>query len=120
MTQSSEEQRLREVLMDWWMETSRQEAEATVPKVIEYGGTDLMDMGRAVSWITGQDLSDQEAAEFGVYWYLLGKVARWTAAIRAGRPVSDDTILDIAVYAKMAQRIRAVGGWPVPVQEEQQ
>jgi hypothetical protein len=61
------------------------------------------------------DVNDEEATEIGIYFYELGKIARWTAAIREGRRVSDDTLHDAGIYIKMAQRNRAVGGWPFAV-----
>lgn len=99
-------------LMDWWQEISRSEAVSTIPKTIEYGSTDLLEMGQSFGGIADRELSDQEATEFGIYWYMLGKMARWTNAMKRGVPVSDDTLHDMAVYVKMAQRNRECGGWP--------
>lgn len=99
----------------WWMATAQREVEAVVPKAVEYGSTDLIDIGAQLARMTkmNPDLSDADKAELGVYFYLVGKMARWNDAIKAGRKVSDDTLHDIGVYVRMAQRIRAVGGWPI-------
>lgn len=100
----------------WWLEKAQAEIEATVPKAIEYSATDLFDMGRDLLETMGRDLdsySAGEIAELGVYVYLLGKVSRWKGAIKDGRRVSDDSLFDIGVYVRMAQRIRTVGRWPV-------
>ena len=43
---------------------------------------------------------------------IVGKMARWTDAIRTGRRVSDDTLFDLGIYVRMVHRVRAVGGWP--------
>lgn len=99
-------------LVRWWVELSSEEAERTVPKAIEYGADDLIEIGRSLAAVVELDLEPDEAAEWGIYFYMIGKIGRWTAAIRDRRRVSDDTIFDIKVYATMVQRIRAAGGWP--------
>lgn len=114
-----ESQELEQDLTEWWLKQATDEARATVPKAIEYGSDDLMEMGRTLAQVTGREMTPQECAEFGIYWYVLGKMARWTAAVKDGRPVSDDTILDIGVYTKMVQRIRQEGGWPYKYKENQ-
>ena len=103
-----------EALTDWWMDTARTEVEKVAPKAVEYGSTDLSEIGRTLSQVIGRGEGDSEAAqaELGIYFYLVGKMARWTDAIKSGRPVSDDTLHDIGVYVRMVQRIRDVGGWP--------
>ena len=111
-------------LETWWFEKAKNEIEATVPKAIEYSATDLFDMGRDLAETMGRDvrnMDDADLAELGVYVYVLGKVSRWKGAIKDGRKVSDDTIADLAVYARMVQRIRDAGGWPgTPVNNTQE
>lgn len=102
-----------QVVRDWWIEIAHEEVDRAVPKAIEYGSTDLIEIGRTLAATMHRaNLSDAEYAELGVYFYIVGKIARWTDAVKAGRRVSDDTLHDIGVYVRMAQRIRAVGGWP--------
>lgn len=102
-----------EELRGWWLEQARDEAEEAIIKADEYGAGDLLDLGRTMARIVGQPgLTDAEAMELGVFFYLRGKIARWSSAIEEQHPVSDDTIKDILVYARMAQRIRYLGGWP--------
>lgn len=112
---------LRLQLDDWWAEQSKQEMEACIPKAIEYGSTDLAVIGRALGRMMGRNgsMTHEEATELGIFFYLTGKIARWEDAITHGRRVSDDTLHDLAVYTKMMQRTRAVGGWPVAPGEEQ-
>lgn len=108
-------------LKGWWEQTAHDEIAGLTAKMVEYGGleraTDLEDIGRAL--VAAGVLPDQnrdsssQSQELGIYFYLVGKFSRWTAAIREGRPVSDDTLHDIGIYVRMAQRVRAVGGWPV-------
>lgn len=107
------EQSHMETVRDWWLEVARQEAEKVVPKAIEYGSTDLIEIGRTLGQVMHREgLGEAEQAELGVYFYIVGKIARWTDAVREGRAVSDDTLHDIGVYVRMAQRIRFSGGWP--------
>lgn len=105
---------LAEVLEDWWIDTARSDAEGVVPKAIEYSSVDLIEYGRTLALVMGLNhgISDEEATEIGIWGYLVGKIARWTGAIKEGRRVSDDTLLDISVYSYMARRNRDVGGWP--------
>lgn len=99
-------------LAQWWHTQAETEIEAVVPKAIEYGSRDLVEMGHTLARLMGQTVNDAEATEIGIWFYTLGKIGRWTEAIRRGHQVSDDTLHDIAVYTKMAQRTRVVGGWP--------
>lgn len=105
-------------LYTWWMTTSYGEIDSMMPKVVEYGATDLMWVGRQMAEATGRpDITDEEAAELGIYWFILGKIARWHAAVTEGRRPSDDTLHDLGIYARMAQRVRDAGSWPGPLQE---
>ena len=104
---------LEDALRLWWEHRADEEIVAVVPKAIEYSAVDLIEFGRTLALVMDLPaLSDEEYTEIGIWGYLVGKVARWTGAIREGRRVSDDTIHDISVYTKMAQRNRDVGGWP--------
>jgi hypothetical protein len=99
-------------LTEWWMTAAEDEIARTVPKAIEYSATDLTDIGHDLARTMGREVSDEEAAELGVFFYLRGKVARWVGAVMAGKRVSDDTLFDIGVYVRMCQRIREFGNWP--------
>lgn len=105
-------------LTEWWQRAAQDEINRTVPKAVEYGGQgaaqDLIWIGREMADTLGREVSDTEATELGIYFYLLGKLARWKAAVQEGRPVSDDTLFDMGVYLRMAVRNRDVGGWPFP------
>jgi hypothetical protein len=97
----------------WWMRVAGDEVIRVVPKAVEYGSTDLRDIGRAMAEAAGREVGDEEAVELGIYFYIIGKIARWSDAVKGGgRRVSDDTLHDIGVYVRMAQRNREVGGWP--------
>lgn len=99
-------------LIDWWMGQAASEAERTIPKAVEYGSTDLIDIGIMLGRTMRRDVDQEEAAELGVFFYLIGKIARWQSAIERGERPSDDTLFDIGVYVRMAQRIRHAGSWP--------
>lgn len=116
---NSEDEQMTLLLEEWWRDKSHGEMLACVPKAVEYGSTDLAVIGRAQARMMGrQNLTHEEAVEFGIFFYLIGKIARWEDAIAHGRRVSDDTLHDIAVYTKMMQRTRDVGGWPVAPEQD--
>lgn len=103
-------------LIGWWQGQAAEEAAALADKVVEYGGEgralDLIDLGRMIASIGGREVNEAEAQEIGCAMYAYGKMGRIIVAIREGRRPSDDSWYDLGVYARMAQRIRAVGGWP--------
>lgn len=114
---------VRDILSDWWREMSEQEIEKVVPKAVEYGATDLAELGRVWCLSANRDVSQlghEELTELGIYVYVFGKFARWLDAVKTGRRVSDDTLYDIGVYVRMAQRNRAVGGWPFDPNEHKE
>lgn len=96
----------------WWRKVAEREISDTVPKAIEYGATDLVDIGVQLGRWTKQELTDARAAELGCWFYLVGKMARATSALERGATPSDDTVKDIGIYVKMIQRIRDAGSWP--------
>lgn len=112
MTADPEPSSAEEELAEWWRDQAEAEIEQTVAKAVEYGSTDLVDIGQSLARVAGREIDDQEAAEWGIFFYLEGKLSRWRSAITDGREVSNDTLLDIGVYARMAQRIREAGSWP--------
>jgi hypothetical protein len=109
-------------LADWWAARALAEIEMVVAKAVEYGATDLRDLGyqmldmagRREQFMDPEDLhySDAYATEVGIVFYAQGKLARAVAAIKEGRRPSVDTWLDLGVYARMAQRVHDRGGWP--------
>lgn len=105
-----------EELKHWWNKVASEEIDMVARKAVEYGGNgaalDLIQIGQDLSLISKREVSDEEATEMSIYFYLRGKMSRWTAAIVEGKRVSDDTLLDIGIYVRMAQRNREVGGWP--------
>lgn len=107
-------------LEQWWRANTESEIAWLVPKAEEYGGmhraSDLVDLGRTMTELMGRDpgeYSEGALQELGIYFYLEGKLGRWKAAILENRGVSEDTLTDISVYARMALRARQAGGWPV-------
>lgn len=101
----------------WWREQAEDDIRMMAPKVESYGARDLIDIGRDLAYLTGRRVDDMEAALIGILFYARGKLARWMEATREGRVVPRDTLLDLAVYARMAQRVLDVGGWPNPPKE---
>lgn len=107
-------------LAEWWRAAAESEIDQTVAKALEYSGVggglplDLVNLGQQMAQLQSPErvYTDAEYAEIGIYFYLVGKMGRWGSAIREGRPVSDDTLLDMRVYTRMVQRIREKGQWP--------
>jgi hypothetical protein len=111
--QSPDLQALKTAVTNWWIDLAHEEADHAVAKAVEYGSTDLIEVGRTLALVMQREgLSDQEHTELGIYFYLIGKIARWTDAVRDGRLPSDDTLADIGIYVRMSQRNRFAGGWP--------
>ena len=103
-------------LSTWWAKTTENELQPMLNKIKEYGGDgmaiDLLDIGNQLARLSKREVTEAEAAELGCYFYILGKLARWSAAITENRQVSDDTLHDIGIYVRMVQRIRDCGEWP--------
>jgi hypothetical protein len=112
MAQALNPNALEALLTEWWMGKAEEEVRRTVPKAVEYSSTDLRDIGRDLAECMGRTVTDQEAMEMGIYFYIRGKLSRWTGALISGRQVSEDTLFDLGVYVRMAQRVRDTGGWP--------
>jgi len=95
----------------WWKRTTEQDLERLKPKVAEYGAGDLELMGAGLSMLTGGVA--QRGQESAIAFYALGKIARIISALEDGRSPSDDSWLDLEIYARMARRVRVTGGvWP--------
>ena len=103
-------------LVHWWIHNAFSEAIATAPKAEEYGSAELAEAGHVLSSLLAIPIesptSDAAAMETQIFQYVLGKIGRWTAAMRRGDRVSDDTLFDIGVYVRMVRKIRDTGEWP--------
>lgn len=91
-----------------WVDIAYSDVAAFAPKAAEYGSRDLTEMGYSMARMAGREVEDDEAYELGVYFYMLGKMGRWQAAVERGERVSDDTLLDMTTYSMMA-RLRRSG-----------
>lgn len=100
------------VLTEWWEQIAANDLNMVIPKAIEYGSRDLVEMGRTLARVAGREVDDDEATELGIWFYALGKMARWTAAVERGERVSYDTLVDLGVYSIMARRVQESGSWP--------
>lgn len=102
----------------WWLRTAQRDFEATVPKMVEYGGagsgsSDLRTMGYALAELCDlHDAPDAVKLELAVWFYILGKVSRLVSDYKAGKAGKPDTWFDISVYAMMGRRIQETGDWP--------
>lgn len=104
--------RMRVILASWWEDRTAAEIEAVVPKAVEYGANSMIEVGRTMARLAHRQVTDEEAIEMACMFYIAGKLGRWVDAVAEGTRPSDDTIYDIGIYTKMAQRNRDVGGWP--------
>lgn len=95
-------------LRDWWVKQAAAEADKLAPKAVEYGAYDLEMLGGMLGDMAGRPPS----VELGLVFYLAGKIARAVSAVKDGRQASDDTFLDIAIYARMVLYVREHGRWP--------
>lgn len=96
---------------EWWIEHATTEVDGMLAKMDEYGAGDLYKIGETFMSMTWHghaavDIDSQRHYELGVLFYLVGKVQRLLSAAERGRPASDDTWHDIAVYAKMVLATR--------------
>lgn len=103
---------LAEELGDWFLQQAGREARLAAPKAIEYGWRSMVQQGKGLAELAGREYTDQGAFELAVWDMVRLKVGRWTEAVMHGKAVSDDTLLDIGIYVKMAQRAREAGAWP--------
>lgn len=100
-------------LREWWLNKAIEDVEMVAEKAVTYGSNSLEQLGRKMAQLNGRkNITAEEAQELGCWVYLTGKAERWTDAVMRGERPKDDTILDIAMYATMAARIRVAGGWP--------
>lgn len=102
---------------EWWFEQAQLELDRTIPKAKEYGSGDLAVMASALRLLHSSKLSVAWGDSFYMEWacafYALGKVSRVIAAYARGDLPDSDSWFDLGVYCRMAQRIRATGGWEV-------
>lgn len=106
------ESAMKRDLGTWWGHVAAREFDAILPKVEQYGATDLRVLGAAMRSMAPQASSDVSDEELAIAFYAFGKLSRIMGAIADGRCPSDDCWHDLAVYAKMAQRVRETGNWP--------
>lgn len=100
-------------LRDWWLSTAQADMAMVAPKAVEYGSVELEEMGAALARMMGRsDLSAARRVELACWFYAMGKMQRWTAAVTRGEFVSDDTLTDLGVYTLMVRRAREAGTWP--------
>jgi len=102
-------------LFGWWITKAVESGVAVTVKALEYSSVDLHDMGVDLVYCQGRDPETYppgQLSEIGIATYVIGKVSRWKGAIRDGRRVSTDTLMDIVTYCTMALRVRETGNWP--------
>lgn len=109
-----------EEVAGWWHDTTKDDIKATLPKLAEYGASDLAIMGSALVRLLPAEVRagmddytlERTGVEMAIANYLLGKVGRMFSAWEQGNEPSADTIKDARIYAIMLTRAREFGGWP--------
>lgn len=96
-------------LKSWWLAVAEADADMAERKAAEYGSEDLEHIGKTLRRMMKVDPAVSNV-ELGIFFYLAGKIARITEAIRTGRAPSDDSYRDLEVYARMVRRARETGG----------
>lgn len=100
-------------LANWWSNLGCRDSELVIKKYQEYGNTALLEVGGQLADVLGwENATVAQKQELGIWFFMVGKMARWKTAIFKGEQVSKDTLDDLAVYATMARRVHAKGGWP--------
>lgn len=100
-------------LRGWWLATAHQDMTMVAPKAVEYGSVELEEMGAALARMMGRtDPLPAYRVELACWFYAMGKMQRWTAAITRGETASTDTLTDLGVYTLMVRRARQAGTWP--------
>ena len=83
-----------------------------IPKARTYGTTELSQLGATLMNVAGRgSVPERDAMQYAVWFYSIGKMARWTAAAKRGEQPTRDTVLDILVYALMWLKVEETGEW---------
>lgn len=83
-----------------------------IPKARTYGTTELSQLGATLMNVAGRgSVPERDAMQYAVWFYSVGKMARWTSAARRGEQPTRDTVLDILVYALMWLKVEETGEW---------
>jgi len=80
-------------------------------KAVQYGSNSLAKKGHRFAAAVGQRVNQGQALELGVAQYTAEKADRIEDAILRGQLPTEDTWVDVAIYALMAQYIRQYGRW---------
>jgi hypothetical protein len=70
-------------LLKWWQQTTKDEIESMLPKVIEYGANDLKVMGDAMLLLRPDLVGKIHPEELAISFYALGKMARIVGTLDA-------------------------------------
>lgn len=91
-----------------------------IPKARTYGTTELSQLGATLMHVAGRgSVPERDSMQYAVWFYSIGKMARWTAAAKRGEQPSRDTVLDILVYALMWLKVEETGEWWVDMPNQE-
>ena len=103
----------------WWRRTTQEELDSLMPKVVSYGANDLKVMGDVMMLSYPKLVGVVAPEELAIGFYSLGKIARIMGAYADGVEPNWDSWHDLAIYSKMAMRVRDTGTWPGPLERGQ-
>lgn len=92
-----------------WDNIQKTKAKIYFTKQREYGEADLWEVGKTVEKLARGGHTSALPNEIGSFFYLIGKVHRAIEAYEKGLQPSEDTLLDMAIYADMLLGARGVG-----------
>lgn len=104
-------------LDEYWKELTNLDISKTAPKAMAYGskGEDLIAIGRAMCDLgipVAPGVSPEQFHTYlGTYFYLVGKLARMSGALKRGLLPSPDTTFDTRIYSVILQRTQDTGHW---------
>lgn len=113
------EDRREEAFREYFHNLIREILDGAVPKAKTYGTHELANLGRTLFETIHADstrgiynkASDQAAISTAVWFYVIGKTARWSAAVRRGEQPTQDTVVDVLVYCLMWLKVNETGEW---------
>lgn len=112
----SAEQAFRSYIQDLTSEVT----DMVIPKARTYGTTELSQLGATLMNVAGKGtVPERGSMQYAVWFYSIGKMARWTAAVKRGEQPTRDTVLDILVYALMWLKVEETGEWWVDMPSQE-
>lgn len=101
-------------MIRWWVESDEENRQMAFYKRGIYGSADMVIMGAAMRVLAeGEPWTpdEKQAEQMAIGFYVLGKISRAFGAWAQGKDPSEDSWVDIEVYARMARAVEEFGKW---------